>query len=219
MTRRRLTAIKLAIIVGALVPFAQLGARAFGYGSLGANPVQEVLHTFGITALNLLLLTLAITPLRRLTKLNWLVSLRRTLGLSAFAYAALHALTYIALDQGFYWSGLLVDVTERPYITVGFTALVLLVPLAVTSTNAIQRRLGRRWQTLHRAVYLIAILGVLHFFWQVKLDTSEPSIYAAMLAVLLGFRIVDWRRKRALRRRLVNAESTVPPATRVVDPR
>jgi sulfoxide reductase heme-binding subunit YedZ len=197
MNRRRLAWLKAGVVVGGLIPLAQLVARAFGLGSLGANPVQEVLETFGITALNLLLITLTITPLRRLTGRNWLIALRRSLGLLAFAYALLHALTYIALDQRLNWPGLLVDVTERPYITVGFLALVLLVPLAVTSTNGMQRRLGRRWLTLHRSVYVIAVLGVLHFFWQVKLDTSEPSLYALMLAVLLGYRAFYWLRRRA----------------------
>lgn len=200
MTRRLLAWLKAAIVIAGLIPLAQLTARAFGIGDLGANPVQEVLHTFGITALNLLLITLAITPLRRLTGLNWLVALRRSLGLLAFAYALLHGLTYAALDQRLDWPGLLVDVTKRPYITVGFLALLMLVPLAVTSTNRMQRRLGRRWLTLHRSVYVIAVLGVLHFFWQVKLDTSEPSLYAAILAVLLGFRLVGWLQRRARRR-------------------
>ena len=197
MTRRRLAWLKIAVIVAGLVPLAQLTARAFGYGNLGANPVQLVQQTLGITALNLLLITLTITPLRRSTGLNWLLQLRRSLGLLAFAYALLHALSYAALDLRFDWPRLAADVTERPWISVGFIALLLLVPLAVTSTNAMQRRLGRRWTTLHRSVYVIALLGVLHFFWQVKLDTREPLVYATMLAVLLGYRLVDKARKRA----------------------
>ncbi|HSG65984.1 MAG TPA: protein-methionine-sulfoxide reductase heme-binding subunit MsrQ [Gammaproteobacteria bacterium] len=201
MNRRRLAWLKAGIVVAGLVPLAQLGARAFGIGDLGANPVQHVQHTLGTTALNLLLLTLTITPLRRLTGQNWLVALRRSIGLLAFAYAALHATSYVALDQRFNWPALLVDVTERPWITVGFLALALLVPLAVTSTNAMQRRLGRRWTTLHRTIYVIAVLGVLHFFWQVKLDTSEPLLYALALAALLGFRVVDWARRRRPARR------------------
>lgn len=200
MTRAHLAWLKAGVNVAALVPLVLLVARAFGVGDLGANPVQELLHTLGKTALNLLLITLAITPLRRLTGLNWLVGFRRSLGLFVFAYALLHALTYAVLDWRLDLSTLLADVTERPFITVGFLAVVLLIPLAVTSTNTMQRRLGRRWRTLHRAVYLIAVLGVLHFFWQVKLDTSEASLYAAMLAVLLGFRLVDWGRKRTRQR-------------------
>lgn len=197
INRRQLAWLKAGVVVAGLAALAQLTARAFGIGDLGANPVQEVQQTLGLTALNLLLITLTVTPLRRLTGQNWLVGLRRSLGLLAFAYALLHALSYVALDLRFDWPHLLVDVTERPWITVGFLALLLLVPLAVTSTNTMQRRLGRRWRTLHRSVYAIAILGVLHFFWQVKLDTSEPLLYALMLAVLLGFRVVDWLRRRS----------------------
>lgn len=199
MTRLQLEWLKNAVIALGLVPLAQLTARAFGYGDLGANPVQAVQHTLGITALNLLLLTLTITPLRRLTGMNWLLRLRRSLGLLAFFYALLHFLSYAALDLRFDWPRLAADVVERPWITVGFIAVVMLVPLAVTSTNAMQRRLGRRWTTLHRSVYAIAALGVLHFFWQVKLDTREPLVYATILAVLLGYRVVVSRRRRTQR--------------------
>ena len=199
MTRLQLEWLRNAVIALGLVPLAQLTARAFGYGDLGANPVQAVQHTLGITALNLLLLTLTITPLRRLTGMNWLVRLRRSLGLLAFFYALLHFLSYAALDLRFDWPRLAADVVERPWITVGFIAVVMLVPLAVTSTNAMQRRLGRRWTTLHRCVYAIAALGVLHFFWQVKLDTREPLVYATILAVLLGYRVVVSRRRRTQR--------------------
>lgn len=199
MTRRQLAWLRNAVIVVGLVPLAQLTARAFGYGDLGANPVQVVQHTLGITALNLLLLTLTITPLRRLTGMNWLVRLRRSVGILAFFYALLHALSYAALDLRFDWPRLAADVVERPWLTVGFATVVLLVPLAVTSTNAMQRRLGRRWTTLHRSIYAIAALGVLHFFWQVKLDTREPLVYAAILAVLLGYRVVMSLRRRTQR--------------------
>ncbi len=192
MTRRSLTLIKAFVTLACLTPLLVLVARIAGLGDLGANPIQEVLHTLGKTGLNLLLLTLAITPLRRLTGLNWLVALRRTLGLSVFGYILLHAVTYVVLDQGLVWSSLLVDVTQRPYITVGVTALLLLIPLAVTSTNAMQRRLGKRWVKLHRCIYVIAILGVVHFFWQVKVTTPEPLIYTFILIVLLGFRAKDW---------------------------
>ncbi|NNC66017.1 MAG: sulfoxide reductase heme-binding subunit YedZ [Gammaproteobacteria bacterium] len=199
MTRGHLAWLRAAVHVVALVPLALLVARAFGIGDLGANPVQELLHTLGKTALNLLLITLAITPLRRITGLSWLIVLRRPLGLYAFAYALLHALTYAVLDWRLDMSTLVADLTERPFITVGFLAVVLLIPLAVTSTKSMQRRLGRRWLKLHRTVYAIAALSVLHFFWQVKLDTSLPLLYAGILAVLLGFRLADWARKRALR--------------------
>ena len=202
MTRRSLALTKVLVVIACLLPLAVLVARAAGFGDLGANPVQEVLHTLGKTGLNLLVLTLAVTPIRKQTGMNWLAALRRTLGLAAFGYIALHAVTYVALDQGFVWRSLLVDVTQRPYITVGFLALVLMIPLAVTSTNAMQRRLGRRWKQLHRLVYLIGALGAVHFFWQVKIDVSEPLLYIAVLALLLGFRLVEWRRRQRLRRRL-----------------
>ena len=200
MTRRNLALIKALVIVACVVPFAWVAARAFGYGGdLGANPVQMVLHTFGKTGLNLLILTLAITPIRKQTGLNWLVALRRTLGLAAFFYILLHAITYAVLDQGLAWQSLLVDVAMRPYITVGFLALLLMVPLAVTSTNAMQRRLKRRWVQLHRLVYLIGILGAVHFLWLVKIDVSEPLLYMGVLALLLGYRVVDWRRRQQRR--------------------
>ncbi len=201
MTRRHLAWLRAGAHALALVPLVLLSARAFGIGdlNLGANPVQELLHTLGKTALNLLLITLAITPLRRLTGLNWLVNFRRALGLYAFAYALLHAVTYAVLDWRLDMNTLLADLTERPFITIGFLAVVLLIPLAVTSTRGMQRRLGRRWLKLHRTVYAITALGVLHFFWQVKLDTTLPLLYAGILAVLLGFRLVDWTRKRSLR--------------------
>ncbi len=198
--QRQIRLLKLAVFAACLAPAVWLAWRILGIGgaTLGPNPVEELLHTVGKTSLNLLLITLAVTPLRRLTKINRLVVFRRMLGLFAFAYASLHLLTYVALDQRFAWASLVVDVTQRPYITVGMLALVLMVPLAVTSTNAMQRRLGRRWVKLHRLVYPIAILGVVHFFWQVKADTSEPTIYAAILAVLLGLRVHwAWQRRRA----------------------
>lgn len=196
MTRRSLALIKALVAIGCVIPFGLLVARAAGFGDLGANPVQEVLHTLGKTGLNLLLITLAITPIRKEIGLNWLVGLRRTFGLAVFGYILLHATTYAVLDQGLAWSSLLVDVTERPYITLGFLGLVLMVPLAVTSTNAMQRRLGRRWSRLHRLVYPISILGVIHFFWQVKIDVSEPVLYATVLALLLGYRALGWFKRR-----------------------
>jgi sulfoxide reductase heme-binding subunit YedZ len=192
MTHGRLTLIKAFVILACVLPFALLAARAFGYGSLGANPIQEVLHTLGKTGLNLLLITLAVTPARRLTGLKWLVALRRALGLAVFAYILLHAVTYVVLDLRLAWSTFFADVAQRPYITVGVAALILLVPLAVTSTNSMQRSLGRRWQKLHRLVYVISILGVVHFFWQVKITTVEPLLYTFFLIVLLGFRAKDW---------------------------
>ena len=211
MTRRNLALIKALVIVACVVPFAWTAARAFGFGGdLGANPVQMVLHTFGKTGLNLLILTLSITPIRKQTGWNWLAALRRILGLAAFAYVLLHAITYAVLDQRLAWRSLLVDVAMRPYITVGFLALVLMIPLAVTSTNAMQRRLRRRWTQLHRLVYLIGILGGVHFLWLVKIDVSEPLLYMGVLALLLGYRVVDWRRRQ--QRRLQTRKQRESPA-------
>lgn len=161
---------------------------------IGPDPVEEMVHTFGKTALNFLLLTLLITPLRQLGGWPHLLRLRRMLGLFAFFYAVLHLLAYAVLDQGLDLAAVLEDIAKRPYITLGFTAVLILAPLAITSTNRMMRRLGRRWQKLHRLVYAAAILGVWHFYWQVKADIREPLIYAAMLAVLLGYRLyVSWR--------------------------
>ncbi len=175
-----------------LAPFGLLVWRALSDG-LGANPVEAVVHFTGSWALRLLLVTLAITPLRRLTGLPWLVRFRRQLGLFAFFYAVLHFTAYLVLDRALVWEDITTDLTKRPYIVVGFVALLLLVPLAVTSTRGWIKRLGRHWLTLHRTVYLIAILAVLHFLWLVKADTLEPLIDAAVLAVLLAFR-VPWGR-------------------------
>jgi methionine sulfoxide reductase heme-binding subunit len=159
---------------------------------LGVDPVRFVLDTFGKTALNLLLITLAVTPVRQLTHLNNLIRLRRMLGLFVLFYALMHFLTYIGPFQGLSWHSIAEDISKRRYITIGFTALLLLIPLAVTSTNKMMRRLGRRWQTLHRLIYLIAPLAVLHFWKMLKLDYRQPLLYACMLAVLLGWRL--WRR-------------------------
>lgn len=161
--------------------------------SLGANPVEELLHEFGRWGLKFLLLTLTITPLRRWTGWGWLLRFRRMLGLYAFFYIVLHFLTYAVLDQGLAISLIIEDVIKRPYITLGMTGFVLLIPLAVTSTRGMMRRLGKRWVELHRLVYLIAILGVWHFYWQVKLDTLEALVYAVILTVLLATRIEKFR--------------------------
>ena len=186
--------LKALLFLLCLVPLVKLALELFGIAgtSLGANPVEELIHRFGIWGLNVLLITLAVTPLRFLTGRNWLIRFRRMLGLFAFFYILMHFLTYAGLDQRFDLTVILEDIAERPFITIGFIAFLLLIPLAVTSTNRMMKRLGRRWQKLHRLVYVIAVLGAWHFYWQVKLDTLEPVIYAAILAVLLGYRI--WRR-------------------------
>lgn len=161
-------------------------------GTIGPNPVETLLHTTGNWALRLLLVTLAVTPIRQLTGWAWLIRLRRMLGLFAFFYALLHVITYLWLDQFFAWSAIFEDIVKRPYIMVGFAAFLMLIPLAVTSTRGWIRRLGRRWKQLHRLVYLIAILGVVHFLWLVKADLREPLINAAILTALLAVR-VPWR--------------------------
>jgi methionine sulfoxide reductase heme-binding subunit len=203
MTRQRLALIKALVFIGCGLPFALLVVEAFGlFGrSLGPNPVETVLLTLGNTGLNILFLTLAVTPVRRLTGQNWLVRLRRMLGLFSFFYVALHFMTYAALDLRLDWATLEVDFTERPYIIVGMAALLGLIPLAVTSTQKMQRRLGRSWVRLHRLIYPIAILALVHFWWQVKADLTEPLIYATILAVLLGFRVAHWNSVRRARAR------------------
>lgn len=186
-----------------LVPLGVLIARGAS-GGLGPNPVEAITHFTGDWTLRLLLATLAITPLRRLTGQVWLVRFRRMLGLFTFFYAVLHVLTYLWLDRFFDLGTIAEDVLKRPYITVGFAAFVLMVPLAITSTQGWIRRLGRRWKRLHRAVYAIGVLGVLHYLWLVKADLLEPAVYGIILAVLLGMR-VPWRdlatRLRSARRR------------------
>jgi methionine sulfoxide reductase heme-binding subunit len=203
MTPGRLALIKALVAVASLTPLIWLFIRAAGLGgaSLGANPVEQVLHTLGKTALNMLLITLAVTPARQLTGQNWLIRLRRMLGLFCFFYAVLHLLVYVTLDQGMDWEMLLVDLTRRPYITVGFLAIVLMLPLAITSTNRMQRRLGKNWLKLHRLIYPVAILAVVHYFWQTKLDVREPIIYAIVLGALLLYRVVRWQRRQAAMRR------------------
>lgn len=197
---------KAVLFVLCLAPLARLGVLAYSDG-LGANPIEFIIRSLGTWALTFLLITLAITPLRRLTGWNAALRLRRMLGLYAFFYACLHFLFYVGVDQFFDFAAIFKDIVKRPFITVGFTCLLLLIPLAVTSTNAMQRRLGgKRWQQLHRLVYLIAAGGVLHYFWLVKKDTTQPAIYALMLFVLLGFRIV-WRKSAA-----AGARISRPPA-------
>jgi sulfoxide reductase heme-binding subunit YedZ len=191
MAPGRIRALKILLFGFCLAPLALLLLEAFGLLglSLGANPVEELIHRLGKWGLNFLLITLSVTPLRRLTGAAWLLRFRRMLGLFAFVYVLLHFLAYSVVDQRLVWGAIVEDIAKRPYITVGFTALVLLLPLAATSTSGMMRRLGRNWKKLHRLVYPIAILGVWHFYWQVKLDTLEPLIYSGILAALLGFRI------------------------------
>jgi len=180
------------VIVAALLPLAWLGLAALR-GGLGANPIETVSHTTGEWSLRLLLLTLAVTPARRLLSLAWLAPLRRTLGLLTFLYATLHMLAYVGLDQLFEWNALVEDALERRYVTAGLAAWLCLLPLALTSTRASIRRLGRRWVTLHRLVYVAAVAAIVHYVWLVKADLAAPLAHAALLALLLGLRL---RRRR-----------------------
>jgi len=207
---------KPVVFIASLVPAGLLACGALGWfgQDLGADPVARLLHTCGKTALNFLLLTLAVTPARRLTGWTDLVRLRRMLGLFAFFYALVHFIVYLALDRQLDYHGVLQDLLKRPYITLGFAALVMLIPLAVTSTNRAMRRLGRRWQKLHRLIYPIAILGVWHYWWQVKKDIRQPLLYAGMLAVLLGYRLlVRWLARRRAAGTPQGVTSTSAPAT------
>lgn len=191
-------ALKAVLFVACLIPVMRLGWLAMHHG-LGANPIEYITRSTGWWILSFLMLTLLVTPLRRLTGWNWLLRLRRMLGLYAFFYVCLHFSIYIWLDQFFDLHDIVKDIAKRPFITIGFAGFVLLIPLAVTSTNAMVRRLGsKRWQALHRLVYVIAILGVIHFWWLVKKDITEPLIFAFVLAILLGVRAIWAARKAAV---------------------
>lgn len=188
---------KPLLFVACSLPLLWLAARAFGVAGLGlgANPVSELIHQLGLWGLRLLLVTLCVSPLAVTLRKPRLLKLRRMLGLFAFTYLLLHFLAWLVLDQTLRPAAIAADIVKRPYITVGFTALLLLVPLAVTSTDRWMRRLGRRWHTLHRLIYPAAVLGCWHFWWQVKADWREPLVYAVALSALLAWR---WRRARRL---------------------
>jgi len=189
--------LKAAVFALCLIPLAHLIWLAVRHG-LGANPIEYITRSTGFWTLTFLLITLTVTPLRRVSGLNWLLRLRRMFGLYAFFYVCLHFTTYIWLDQFFDVPGMLKDIAKRPFITVGFGAFVLLIPLAATSTNVMVKRLGaRRWQLLHRLAYVIATLGVLHFWWLVKKDITEPVIFGGLLAVLFLVRLIYTARKAA----------------------
>lgn len=195
--------IKPPLFIACLVPLAWYawGAQA---DTLGANPLEAVTRGLGTWALNFLLITLCVTPLRKYSGWNWLLRLRRMLGLFAFFYALLHLSTYLWFDQFFDWTEIAKDILKRPFITVGMITFALLLPLAATSNAYAIRKLGgRRWQDLHRSVYLIGMLAVLHYFWMVKADISKPLLYAALLGVLLGLRV--WWRLQERKRQLAGA--------------
>jgi sulfoxide reductase heme-binding subunit YedZ len=189
--------LKPGIFIGALAPLASIALRA-SQGTLSANPIAEVENELGLAALIFLVASLACTPARRLLGWTWPTRIRRELGLFAFFYACLHFLTYLVLDQAFDWGTIVEDIAQRPFITVGFVALVLLVPLALTSTTASIRRLGyRRWQRVHQLAYVAGVLAVVHFIWRVKIDVSQPLLYASVLGLLLLVRVVVWLRQRS----------------------
>ena len=184
--------LKPAVFASCLIPFGQLAYRAYS-GDLGVNPIETITRFTGSWALLFLLASLAVTPLRRITGRNELIKFRRMLGLFAFSYALSHFATYLVLDHFFNWPAIGKDILKRPYVTAGFTALVVMIPLALTSTAGMIRRLGKRWQQLHRLVYLAAIAGVIHFYWLVKADISRPAQYGIVLTLLLGYRLlVKW---------------------------
>jgi sulfoxide reductase heme-binding subunit YedZ len=198
--------LKPAVFLACLIPALHVTAGALDAAgvlsidalSLGADPVKVMLHTCGRWALNFLLITLCMTPLRDLTHSVFWLRFRRMFGLFAFFYVILHFTVYLVFDQAGKLGALWQDIVKRPYITIGMLGLLLLIPLAVTSTVKAQRRLGRRWTKLHRLIYLIAILGVWHFWWQVKKDISQPLLYACGLSILLGYRV--WKQRKSLLR-------------------
>lgn len=190
---------KRLLFLACSVPFCLLLYNGFT-NNLTANPIKEITHFTGEWTLNLLLATLAVTPLRKITGNNSLIRYRRMLGLFTFFYACLHFSTYLVLDQFFDWNEIVLDVAKRPYITVGFTAFTLLIPLAVTSTNKMVQRLGNNWRKLHKLIYLIGALAIVHYLWLVKADLLPPIIYGVILCVLLALRssrIKPRRRKPA----------------------
>jgi sulfoxide reductase heme-binding subunit YedZ len=189
-------ALKPLVFILCLLPLAWLAARAASAG-LGANPIEALIRYLGDWALRVLLIALAVTPLRRITGWQWLARLRRMLGLFAFFYVVLHLLSYVGIDQFFDWAAIGRDIVKRTYITIGMAAVVMLIPLAVTSTDAMVSRLGgRRWRRLHQLVYVIGPLGVIHHWMMVKKDLTEPMIHAAILAMLLGWRVLAAVRAR-----------------------
>ena len=187
--------IKPVLFVVLLIPIV-LETYWFFTDALGANPIEAITRNTGEWALRILLLTLVVSPLRRITGWNELIKYRRMIGLFAFFYVCMHLSLYITLDKFFDFSEIIDDVIKRPFITAGFSAFLLLIPLAVTSTNKMVERLQHRWVQLHKLVYIVSILAVLHFWWMVKIDTREPAIYAVILAALLGFRIFFYIKRR-----------------------
>ena len=200
---KTLARIKTVVFLLALIPLARLGFGVF-FDMLGANPIEKITRTTGYWTLTFLLISLSVTPLRRLLGWLWLIRLRRMLSLFAFFYACLHFLTYLVLDQFFDWESIIKDIIKRPYITVGFPTFLLMIPMAVTSTDAMIRRLGgKRWRLLHRLVYVCAVGGVVHYWWLVKKDLTNPITFAVLLGLLLSIRLLYWL--RSLRKQRLTA--------------
>ncbi|GBE08625.1 sulfoxide reductase heme-binding subunit YedZ [bacterium BMS3Bbin11] len=197
MTNKQIALAKITVFLVALVPFSLLLFRGLN-DELGANPIEMITNTTGIWTLRFLVITLTITPLRRLTGQAILVRFRRMLGLFTFFYASLHFLTYIWLDQYFDWPFIVEDIAEHPYIIVGFSTFLILLSMAVTSPRFMIRRMGKNWKNLHRLVYLAAFLGVTHFIWQVKSDIREPLLYFALFSILMLLRIPAVQKKTPL---------------------
>jgi len=194
--------IKPLVFLACLLPFANLMRLAFtnNAAGLGANPIEELLHELGIWSLRFLLVTLLMTPLKDVLGKPWPIALRRMFGLFSFFYVSMHFVTWLWLDRDLYWPDIVADIGKRPFITIGFAAFLMLIPLAVTSTSGWVRRIGaQRWKKLHRLVYVIVLLGVWHFYWLVKSDVREPVVYGVIAASLLGWRAwKSWQRKRAV---------------------
>src|SRR5271166_4012760 len=206
MVTMKLRLTKIAIFLAALIPLARLLWKALHDG-LGANPIEVITHSTGDWTLILVLTTLSITPLRRITHQYWLIGVRRMVGLFAIFYGTLHFLTYIWLDKFFDVHEMLKDIAKRPFITVGFSAFVLMIPLALTSTAWSIRRLGgKNWQRLHRLIYLTGILGVVHYYWLVKADVRKPIEFGVVLSLLLAYRVAIWVSE--------NRRQPVPPSSR-----
>jgi sulfoxide reductase heme-binding subunit YedZ len=206
----------LVFVVSLLPALWVIGAIASDYFNgtrlLGSNPIKEAEHYTGRWVLRFLTLTLAVTPIRQTFGWNWLQKYRRMLGLFAFSYALLHLTIYFVLDLELAWGDLAEDIVKRPYITIGMAAFALLVPLAVTSTAKMVKRLGgKRWAALHRSIYVIAVLGLIHFWMAVKRDVTDPLFYALIIAALLGYRVVAWRRRRAA---AASRNENAPPTPR-----
>jgi sulfoxide reductase heme-binding subunit YedZ len=184
-----------------LVPLAIIVGRVFEFGgTLGANPIEALQDHFGEWGLRFILITLTITPLRKISGRAWLLRFRRMLGLFAFFYVVMHFTVWLVLDQELLFSAILEDIVERPFITIGMLAFLFLISLAATSTDGIRRKLGRRWQKLHSSIYLVGMLGVWHYWWQVKKDITEPLVYALILGALLGYRLWSRQKKRTRKR-------------------